>query len=87
MRDGVPLTTDGSSHYTLSQTVSHRPTSTYHNVLMIKHTAPGVAGNYTCTVSNDLGSHSMSVVVIGKLQGIFKPSIGILMVLVCFFPL
>ena len=68
MRDGVPLTTDGSSHYSLSQTVSHRPTSTYHNVLMIDDTAPGVAGNYTCNVSNDLGSHSMSVVAIGELQ-------------------
>ena len=68
MRDGVPLTTDGSSHYSLSQTVSHRSTSTYHNVLMIRHTAPGVAGNYTCTVSNDLGSHSMSVVAIGKFK-------------------
>ena len=68
MRDGVPLTTDGPSHYSLSQTVSHRPTSTYHNVLMIRHAAPGVAGNYTCTVSNDLGLHSMSVVAIGELQ-------------------
>ena len=29
--------------------------------------APGVAGTYTCNVTNDLGSNSMDVVAVGEI--------------------
>ena len=64
MKDGLPLTTDGSSpHYslslTISQTITNRRDSTYNNTLAVEQSAPGeVAGTYTCTVSNDLGASS-----------------------------
>ena len=57
MKDGQPLTTHGSSYYTLTQTVTDRNTSTYSNVLTV-HEGIGVTGTYTCTVTNDLGSNS-----------------------------
>ena len=64
MKDGQPLTTDGSSHYTLTQTVTDRASSTYSNVLTVSEGAPaGVAGTYTCTVTNELGSESSEVTV------------------------
>ena len=66
MKDGSNLTTDGS-HYSLSQTVTDRAASTYSNVLTVKQSAPGgVAGTYTCTVSNDLGSVNMTRVAVGE---------------------
>ena len=66
MKDGQPLTTDGSSYYTLTQTVTDRASSTYSNVLTVSEGAPGgVAGTYTCTVTNELGSDS-SVVTVGR---------------------
>ena len=67
MKDGSYLTTDGSSlHYSLSQTITNRSSSTYFNVLSVRQSAPGgVAGTYTCKVSNDLGSASMTVVAVG----------------------
>ena len=66
MKDGSNLTTDGS-HYSLSQTVTDRTASTYNNVLTVRRSAPGgVAGTYTCTVSNDLGSVNMTRVAVGK---------------------
>ena len=70
MKDGLPLiTNDTSSPYFLSQKVIERVSSTYSNVLRVGERAPGgVAGTYTCTVSNDLGSDSRTVVVIdGKI--------------------
>ena len=67
MKDGSYLTTDGSSlHYSLSQTITNRSSSTYFNVLRVRQSAPGVAGTYTCKVSNDLGSASMTVVAVGE---------------------
>ena len=60
MKDGQPLTTDGSSYYTLTQTVTDRTTSTYSNVLTVNE-GIGIAGAYNCTVSNDLGSDSKTV--------------------------
>ena len=64
MKDGQPLTTDGSSYYTLTQTVTDRASSTYSNVLTVSEGAPGgVAGTYTCTVTNELGSDSSEVTV------------------------
>ena len=67
MKDGQPLTTDGSSYYTLTQTVTDRTTSTYSNVLTVSE-GTAVAGTYNCTVTNDLGSGSREVVVFGKLK-------------------
>ena len=66
MKDGLPLiTSDSSSHYSLSQRVTDRVDSTYSNVLRVGEGAPGeVAGTYTCTVSNDLGSDSRTVDVV-----------------------
>ena len=67
MKDGQPLTTDGSSYYTLTQTVTDRTTSTYSNVLTVSEAAPGgVAGTYTCTVANELGSNSSELNVAGE---------------------
>ena len=67
MKDGQSLSIDGST-YQLTQTVTDRASSTYSNVLTVSETAPtGVAGTYTCTVSNDLGSGSMNVTAVGEL--------------------
>ena len=67
MRDGQPFSIDGST-YQLTQTVTDRASSTYSNILTVSETAPtGVAGTYTCTVSNDLGSDSDSVIAVGEL--------------------
>ena len=66
MKDGLNLTTDGS-HYSLSQTVTDRAASTYSNVLTVSQSAPGgVAGTYTCTVSNELGSANMTEMAVGE---------------------
>ena len=66
MKDGQPLTIDGSIYH-LTQTVTDRASSTYSNVLTVSETAPsGVAGTYTCNVTNKLGTDSREVVVVGK---------------------
>ena len=65
-KDGVPLSIDGST-YQLTQTVTDRTTSTYSNVLTVSETAPtGIAGIYTCNVSNQIGSVSNNFKVVGK---------------------
>ena len=67
MKDGGLLTTDGPTGYTLTQTVTDRPSSTYSNVLTVSETATGgVAGTYTCIVANNLGSHAREIVAIGN---------------------
>ena len=67
MKDGQPLSIDGST-YQLTQTVTDRASSTYSNVLTVSETAPtGVAGTYTCNVTNDLGSDSDSFTAVGEL--------------------
>ena len=68
MKDGQPLTIDGSSQYSFSQTLTGRSTSTYLNVLSISETVQRVAGTYTCTVSNDLGSDSVYLEAVGEVQ-------------------
>ena len=66
MKDSQSLSIDGST-YQLTQTVTDRASSTYSNVLTVSETAlTGVAGTYTCTVSNDLGSDSYSVIAVGE---------------------
>ena len=68
MRDGQPLIIDDSTYH-LTQTITGRSSSTYSNVLTVSETAPsGVAGTYTCNVTNDLGSDSMQVVAVGKCE-------------------
>ena len=65
MKDGQPLTTDGSTDYTLTQTVTNRVSSTYSNVLTVSE-GVSVAGIYNCTVTNDLGSDSSVVEAAGE---------------------
>ena len=66
VKDGVPLSIDGST-YQLTQTITDRVSSTYSNVLTVSETAPtGIAGTYTCTVSNDLGTDSSDVTAVGE---------------------
>ena len=66
MKDSQPLTIDGSVYH-LTQTITDRASSTYSNVLTVSKAAlSGVAGTYNCTVTNDLGSDSSEVVVVGK---------------------
>ena len=67
MKDGDFLFVDDSTHYTLTQTVTDRVSSTYSNVLTVGEGVPGgVAGNYTCTVTNELGSDSDNVLAVGE---------------------
>ena len=64
MKDGLSI--DDSTHYTHTQTVTDRASSTYSNVLTVSEGAPGgVAGTYTCTVSNELGNSTRGVVAVG----------------------
>ena len=64
-KDGVPLSND-SCIYQLTQTVTDRTTSTYSNVLTVSEATPtGVAGTYTCTVSNQIGSDTEGFIVVG----------------------
>ena len=70
MKDGQPLTIDGSIYY-LTQTITDRASSTYSNVLTVSEVAPsGVTGTYNCTVTNELGSDSSEVLAVGKKRGI-----------------
>ena len=66
MKDGVSID-ESSTHYTLTQTVTNRATSTYSNVLTI-HMGASVVGTYICIVSNELGSDSEEVVTLGELM-------------------
>ena len=71
MKNGQPLTIDGSL-FSLSQTVTDRTASTYNNTLTVSERAPGgVAGTYTCTVSNSLGSATMTTVAVGEFPFFF----------------
>ena len=81
MKNGQPLTIDGSL-YSLSQTVTDRAASTYDNTLTVSERAPGgVAGNYTCTVSNSLGFPPaiMTVVAVGELEYTLSSSVRCLL--------
>ena len=62
MRDGQPLTIDGST-YQLTQTVANRRLSTYENVLSIDLGIADIIGSiYNCTVMNALGRVSNALV-------------------------
>ena len=60
MKDGQPLHTNESSNYTFSQEISDREASVYINVLVVSRMK---IGNYTCIVTNDLGSTSVEIIV------------------------
>ena len=64
-KDGATLTVDGAT-YSMTQTVTDRRTSTYENVLTISSDATSIVGDYTCTVSNALGSDSVNFTVRGN---------------------
>ena len=62
--DGDTLTVNGTT-YSMTQTVTDRSASTYENVLTISSDSTSIVGDYTCTVSNALGSDSMDFTVRG----------------------
>ena len=64
--DGDALTVDGTT-YSMTQNVTDRSASTYENVLTIGSEVMNIVGNYTCTVSNALGSDSRTEITSGKL--------------------
>ena len=66
MKDGV-IIDESSTDYTLTQTITNRATSTYNNILTVNEGAPGgVAGTYSCTVTNDLGTATNETVAFGE---------------------
>ena len=68
MKDGV-IIDELSTDYTLTQTITNRATSTYNNTLTVNEGAPGgVAGIYTCNVTNDLGTATDETVAFGELM-------------------
>ena len=63
MKDGENI----GHHFSLSQTITDRASSTYNNTLTVGEGATeGVAGVYNCTVSNVLGSDSTGITVVGE---------------------
>ena len=70
-RDGHPLAIDGHTYH-MVQTVTHRASSTYENVLTVS--PPALGSTFTCAVSNILGSSAMSNSVTGM------PSINVVYV-------
>ncbi len=66
MKDGSSLVIDGTT-YSMEQTVTGRPTSTYDNVLTIGDSGSRF-GTYSCEVSNEIGSSGQTAVnVLGEL--------------------
>ena len=66
MKDGQNITIDGH-HFSLSQTITDRASSTYNNTLTVgEGVTEGVAGLYNCTVSNVLGSDSGEITSLGE---------------------
>ncbi len=66
----VVWTKDGyavSTGYTLTQTISYSPTTSYENVLTASSIAD-LVGNFTCTVSNSRGtSNTETLQIVGEL--------------------
>ena len=66
MKDGENITID-RHHFSLSQTITDRASSTYNNILTVgEGVTEGVAGVYNCTVSNVLGSDSTGITAVGE---------------------
>ena len=57
MKDGDTLDIDGVKYKTY-QTVTDRRTSTYQSILVVDDVIENITGNYTCKVTNTLGSSS-----------------------------
>ena len=57
-KDGVTLPTD-ETIYSFTQTLVDRATSTYNNTLTIDASFVDVIGNYSCSVSNSIGTSSV----------------------------
>ena len=55
-RDGEELYQNDTANYEFSQTLVDRTTSTYNNTLTINGTIEDVVGEYSCIVSNTLGT-------------------------------
>ena len=65
-RNQVILTNSKSDEkYTFSKTVIDRATSTYDNVLTIKGNFAEAVGDYTCNISNSLGSTTVEKTING----------------------
>ena len=62
MKDGDTLDVDGVKYKTY-QTVTDRRTSTYENTLVVDEDIENITGNYTCNVTNRLGSSSRVLTV------------------------
>ena len=65
-RDGEMILQDDVYKY--SQSLVERTTSTYNNTLTINGTIEDIAGDYSCTVSNTLGtSNKVTKAVMGMI--------------------
>ena len=62
MKDGDTLDIDGVKYKTY-QTVTDRRSSTYENTLVVDDVIENIPGNYTCRVTNRLGSSSRVLTV------------------------
>ena len=62
MKDGDTLDIDGVKYKTY-QTVTNRRTSTYQNTLVVDGVIENITGNYTCQVTNIVGSSSRVLTV------------------------
>ena len=65
MKDGDTLDIDGEKYKTY-QTVTNRRTSTYQNTLVVDDDTENIPGNYTCRVTNRVGSSIAVLTVRGK---------------------
>ena len=64
-RDGKRIYFNDTS-YQSSKMLMNRTTSAYNNTLTINATIEDVIGEYSCTVSNDLGTCNCNISVEGK---------------------
>ena len=63
-RDGTSLSSD--STYQMSQILIDRVAATYDNQLSVDTGPYGITGNYSCGVSNSLGSDSVDITINGQ---------------------
>ena len=57
-KDGETLMTDGTM-YSLTQTLADRTTSTYNNTLIVEASFVDIIGEYSCNVTNSIGTTSV----------------------------
>ena len=63
MKDGELLSEGGA--YTISQTLQNGATSTYFNLLKVNSGPYAITGEYSCEVSNSLGTDARNVTIRG----------------------